>query len=353
MRKQAKSEGCVRQPRGNMVQDGTKDMRMPKEVPYEVLKVLGRGAFGTVVRARDKRTGSLVAIKRVRLSSSFDADEGKLLLREMKLLRHFRAHENIVSLHDVFESTANKRDLSDVFFVTNLMDTDLSTVIKSAQDISNEHVRYFVYQVLRGLKFLHSAGVMHRDLKPQNLLVDRNCDLRICDLGLARLSREFEQCDHTVYVVTRWYRAPELLLGKRDYDKSIDLWSVGCIFAELLGRQEIPAGGRNFATFPGENYVHSLQLIVQAVGCPALEDQEHISQKAKTFLAGPRFDQSAVKKDWHQAYPNASGDALDLLDGLLHFNPKVLSLPCKFCLEGVCSLISHHTTRMHTQKLGV
>lgn len=126
-------------------------------------------------------------------------------------------------------------DFTDIFIVTHLMDTDLSRVISSVQPVSYEHVRYFSYQVLRGLKYLHSAHIMHRDLKPQNLLVDRNCDLRICDLGLARLSEHMNN-DQTVYVVTRWYRAPELLLGKRDYDKSIDLWSCGCILAELLER---------------------------------------------------------------------------------------------------------------------
>ena len=144
----------------------------------------------------------------------------------------------------------------DIFIITDLMDTDLYRIIRSPQPLSDDHVRYFTYQVLRGLKFLHSANVMHRDLKPNNLLVNENCDLKICDLGLARLSADLEQSlDQTVYVVTRWYRAPELLLGKKDYDKSIDMWAVGCILAELLTRKD----GTRKPLFPGNDYKDMLK----------------------------------------------------------------------------------------------
>jgi serine/threonine protein kinase len=112
--------------------------------------------------------------------------------------------------------------------------------------------QYFLYQLLRGLKYIHSANVLHRDLKPSNLLLNANCDLKICDFGLARTTSETDFM--TEYVVTRWYRAPELLLNCNEYTAAIDLWSVGCIFMELLNREPL---------FPGRDYVQQLRLITE------------------------------------------------------------------------------------------
>lgn len=113
-------------------------------------------------------------------------------------------------------------------------------------------VQYFLYQLLRGLKYIHSAHVLHRDLKPSNLLLNANCDLKICDFGLARTTSETDFM--TEYVVTRWYRAPELLLNCSEYTAAIDVWSVGCIFMELLNREPL---------FPGRDYVQQLRLITE------------------------------------------------------------------------------------------
>jgi len=276
---------------------------------YETIKQLGEGAYGVVVAAKDKKTGTKVAIKKIK-DAVEDKEQGKLLLRELRLLRHFRGHENIVCIKDIQEDPKGQSKFKDIFIITDLMDTDLHRIIRSSQGLSDDHVRYFTYQILRGLKYIHSANVMHRDLKPNNLLVNANCDLKICDLGLARLSAELDQSFMTVYVVTRWYRAPELLLGKKDYDKTIDIWSVGCILSELLGRKPL---------FPGKDYVDMLKKIVDKIGNPALEDQDHISEKAKNFLAG--FAKTP-HVGWKNVYPNASAPALDLLDKLLQFNPK-------------------------------
>ena len=113
-------------------------------------------------------------------------------------------------------------------------------------------LQYFLYQILRGLKYIHSANVIHRDLKPSNLLLNANCDLKICDFGLARPTSENDIM--TEYVVTRWYRAPELLLNSTDYTAAIDVWSVGCIFMELMNRQPL---------FPGRDHMHQMRLITE------------------------------------------------------------------------------------------
>jgi|TARA_B110000208_G_C11694007_1_gene403407 mitogen-activated protein kinase 1/3 len=133
------------------------------------------------------------------------------------------------------------------------METDLHRIIYSRQDLTDDHVQYFIYQVLRAVKYIHSAKVLHRDLKPSNLLLNSNCDLKVCDFGLARGIDDRTSQDLTEYVVTRWYRAPEIMLSEDDYSMAVDLWSCGCILAELLGRKPI---------FPGEDYIHQLQVSV-------------------------------------------------------------------------------------------
>lgn len=130
------------------------------------------------------------------------------------------------------------------YIVLDLMDTDLERIIASNNVLTDHHMQYFMYQLLRGLKYIHSANVIHRDLKPANLLLNADCDLKICDFGLAR--GVTDNVDLTKYVVTRWYRAPELLCSCKDYTEMIDMWSVGCIFAELLGRAPL---------FPGTNHL--------------------------------------------------------------------------------------------------
>lgn len=130
---------------------------------------------------------------------------------------------------------------NDIYIVTNLMETDLHRVIYSRQELTDEHIQYFLYQILRGMLYIHSANVIHRDLKPNNILLNKNCDLKICDFGLAR-GFDNENEFKTEYVVTRWYRAPEVILNASEYTKALDIWSIGCIFAELLGRTPLFPG---------------------------------------------------------------------------------------------------------------
>jgi len=198
--------------------------------------------------------------------------------------------------------------------VSELMDTDLHYIIHSKQPLTDEHFKYFLYQILRGVHAIHTAHVLHRDLKPGNLLVNKNCDLKICDFGLARAidpSEEKKDLGLTEYVVTRWYRAPELLVENQTYTTAIDVWAVGCIFAEMLGRK---------ALFPGRDYLHQLRLIIDVLGTPSEADLACITnQQAVQFL---RTLPVKPRKPWSEIFTNASPQALDLLNEMLVFDPS-------------------------------
>lgn len=210
----------------------------------------------------------------------------------------------------------------DVYIVSELMETDLHRVIYSKQSLTDEHVQYFLYQLLRGLKYMHSANVLHRDLKPSNLLVNANCDLKICDFGLSRgMDQEDKEHDEdmTEYVVTRWYRAPEIMLAVKEYGPPVDMWAVGCIFGELMGRKPL---------FPGNDYIHQLRIIQDVVGKPSKEDLSFItSDKAKRFMEKQRAKDKVPWSEVYPAYltepgPPTSDHAFDLLDSMLQFDPR-------------------------------
>ncbi|KAL9328724.1 hypothetical protein ACSQ67_003727 [Phaseolus vulgaris] len=213
------------------------------------IRPVGRGAYGVVCAAVNCDTHEEVAIKKI--GNAFDnIIDAKRTLREIKLLRHMD-HENIIAIRDIIRPP-RKDAFNDVYIVYELMDTDLHHIIRSDQPLNDDHCQYFLYQLLRGLKYVHSANVLHRDLKPSNLLLNANCDLKIADFGLARVTSETDFM--TEYVVTRWYRAPELLLTCSEYTSAIDVWSVGCIFGEVMTREPL---------FPGKDYVHQLMLITE------------------------------------------------------------------------------------------
>ena len=167
--------------------------------------------------------------------------------------------------------------------------------------------------MLSAIYYLQSANVIHRDLKPSNVLVNSKCELRVCDFGLARGLEEGEEANLTEYVVTRWYRAPELLLSSKHYTSAIDMWSVGCIFAELLGRRPL---------FAGDDYLHQLQLICEVLGTPADEDMEFMRESsASRFL---REQQPKERTPWRKVkgLSTATDAALELLNELLMFDPN-------------------------------
>lgn len=275
---------------------------------YTSLQYIGEGAYGMVVSAYDNETRTKVAIKKI---SPFEHQTYcQRTLREIKILTRF-SHENIIDIRDIIRA-ATQDQMKDVYIVQCLMETDLYKLLKT-QRLSNDHICYFLYQILRGLKYIHSANVLHRDLKPSNLLLNTTCDLKICDFGLARVADPDH--DHTgfltEYVATRWYRAPEIMLNSKGYTKSIDIWSVGCILAEMLSNRPI---------FPGKHYLDQLNHILGILGSPSPEDLNCIiNDKARSYLQSLPFK---PKIPWTRLYPNAHSQALDLLERMLTFNPN-------------------------------
>ncbi|XP_023547510.1 mitogen-activated protein kinase homolog MMK2-like [Cucurbita pepo subsp. pepo] len=278
------------------------------EVPRKYIppiRPVGRGAYGIVCAALNSETNEEVAIKKV--GNAFDNRiDAKRTLREIKLLLHME-HDNIIGLEDIIRPP-QKETFNDVCLVYELMDTDLNQIIRSNESLTDEHCRYFVYQLLRGLKYIHSANVLHRDLKPSNLFVNANCDLKIGDFGLARTTSETDFM--TEYVVTRWYRAPELLLNCSEYSGAIDIWSVGCIFGEIMHRQPL---------FPGRDYVHQLKLITELIGSPDDSSLGFLrsDNPQKYFRLLPHFP----RQQFSTRFPTMSPAAIDLLEKMLVFDP--------------------------------
>lgn len=219
--------------------------------------------------------------------------------------------------------------------IQELMQTDLHRVIRT-QQLTDDHCQvsvrycpppvrasdrrvrpqYFVYQTLRALKTMHSADIVHRDLKPANLLLNANCDLKVCDFGLARSTRSTnpggkEAGLMTEYVATRWYRAPEIMLSFKMYTKAIDIWAVGCILAELLTGRPL---------FPGRDYGHQLDLILDVIGTPTLEEFYGItSRRSRDYI---RALPIRKRRPFSALFPDASPEALDFLQKTLTFDPK-------------------------------
>lgn len=281
---------------------------------YRLLKSVGNGAYGAVIAVKDAVADENVAVKKI--TNIFeDLVDAKRILREVRLLRHFD-HKNITRLLDL-APPPSKKHFEDMYIITELMETDLHQVIYSMQPMSDDHVKYFLYQMLCALHHIHSAGVLHRDMKPSNILLNSNCDLKICDFGLARgglhsESSRARSLELTEYVVTRWYRAPEIMLNCLHYTEAIDVWAVGCIFAEMLLREPL---------FPGNDYIHQLKLIVKFLGTPKQEDIAFVKNvKALRFLA--KLSISKPKK-WRDVFAGHDVNplAVDLLTKMLMFNP--------------------------------
>ena len=284
---------------------------------YEFIKQIGLGSFSAVCSCYDRKDNRNVAIKKV--TNAFDdLEDARHILREIKILSFFD-HDNIVTLLDV-PKPDNKETYNDVYVITDLMETDLHRVIYSRQELTDEHIQYFIYQIL-----------------PANILANKNCDLKICDFGLdhGKLkdddktvqnlidnpSLPIEYSNSIIYDdtkrelndrnISRWYRAPEAILSPDTYDKPVDIWSVGCILAELLGRQPL---------FPADNNLDELQKIISVLGSPTEADLDFITdEKTKNFVLRLA---KRTKQSFNLMFSNANPVALDLLGKMLTFNPK-------------------------------
>ncbi|GFO41214.1 mitogen-activated protein kinase [Plakobranchus ocellatus] len=278
---------------------------------YEPVENIGIGAYGVVCSAIHSKSGDRVAIKKI--PCVFDAlTIAKRTYREIKILKHFK-HDNIICIREILKPNESVKDFKDVYVVFDLMESDLHRIIYSKQDLSEEHVRYFLYQILRGLKYIHSANVIHRDLKPSNLLVNEDCHLRIGDFGMARgISYTPHEPSYfmTQYVATRWYRAPEILLSMLEYGTAVDMWSVGCIFAEMLGRKHL---------FPGKDYLTQVKLILGVLGTPSEKVMSNCQNDILKRIIKSLGKKSAV--EWSKLFPKASKKSIDLLSKMLVLDP--------------------------------
>uniref|UniRef100_A0A8C2WM36 mitogen-activated protein kinase n=1 Tax=Cyclopterus lumpus TaxID=8103 RepID=A0A8C2WM36_CYCLU len=234
----------------------------------------------------------------------------KRVFRELKMLCFFK-HENVLSALDILQPP-HIDYFEEIYVVTELMQSDLHKIIVSPQPLSSDHAKVFLYQILRGLKYLHSAGILHRDIKPGNLLVNSNCVLKICDFGLARVEESDESRHMTQEVVTQYYRAPEILMGSRHYSNSIDIWSVGCIFAELLGRRIL---------FQAQSPIQQLDLITDLLGTPSMEAMRTACEGARAHVhRGPHKQPSLPVL--YTLSGQATHEAVHLLCRMLVFDPS-------------------------------
>ncbi|CAF1442852.1 unnamed protein product [Rotaria magnacalcarata] len=276
---------------------------------YDIQKRLGKGAYGIVWKAVDKRSKEVVALKKI-----FDAfrnqTDAQRTYREIVFLREFGEHPNMIRLHNVLRADNDR----DIYLVFEFMEADLHNVIRKGNILKDTHKRYVMYQLLKAMKYLHSANVIHRDMKPSNVLINQQCRVKICDFGLARsLNHVYEDPQHpalTEYVATRWYRAPEILLASSKYTKGVDMWSLGCILGEMLLGKPL---------FQGTSTFNQLERILQHIPKPSLADIESISSQY-----GPSVLERAVsgqKKSLDNLIPTASEESIDLLRRLLQFNP--------------------------------
>jgi len=276
---------------------------------YQPVRIIGSGAYAVVCEAINTVNGKKCAVKKNK--GVFDhITDARRILREIKLLMHFN-HQDIISMIDVIPPDSTDIDtFNDVYLVMPKMETTLAKVIRSRQKLTDRHYQFFMYQMCRGCAYMHSANVIHRDLKPENILINgADCNVKITDFGLARgVCKDDNVPIGTEYVVTRWYRSPEVMCSAGFYDESVDIWSLGCIFAELILRRPL---------FPGQNYLDQLKIIFEVMGTP----------KDLTWIKTPEAKRWVQKLKPHDGKPlksvfeKASDGALALLGKMLTMDP--------------------------------
>ena len=269
---------------------------------YQKLEKVGEGTYGVVYKARDRMTGEIVALKRIRLEAEDEGIPGTAI-REIALLKELQ-HPNIVRLFDV-EYTERKLTL-----VFEYLDYDLKKYLDQVEGgLETATTASFLYQLCRGIAACHRAKALHRDLKPQNLLISREGELKLADFGLAR-SFGIPVRAYTHEVVTLWYRSPDVLMGNRRYSTPVDTWSIGCIFAEMHNGRPL---------FPGSNDTDQLDLIFQKLGTPDATKYPDIVMLPDFKPASYR--QVAAPETIAHLVPGLNADGVDLLSRFLAHDP--------------------------------
>lgn len=282
---------------------------------YMDLKPLGYGGNGLVFSAVDNDCDKKVAVKKIILT---DPQSVKHALREIKIIRRLD-HDNIVKVFEILgpngsflnDDVGSLTELNSVYIVQEYMETDLAKLLEPGP-LLEDHARLFMYQLLRGLKYIHSANVLHRDLKPANLFINtEDLVLKIGDFGLARImDPHYSHKGHlSEGLVTKWYRSPRLLLSPNNYTKAIDMWAAGCIFAELLT-------GRTL--FAGAHELEQMQLILESIPVLHEEDRQELLGVIPFFI---KNDMTEPHTPLAQLLPEVTTEALDFLEQILTFNP--------------------------------
>jgi len=305
---------------------------------YEVAQKLGKGAYGIVWKAHDKKTKEIVALKKI-FDAFQNATDAQRTYREVVFLQQMGNHENIVQLQNVLRADNDR----DIYLIFEYMETDLHAVIR-ANILEEIHKQYIMYQSFKALMYMHSAELVHRDMKPSNLLLNSECLMKVADFGLARSLLDDNSKDDDVkqpvmtdYVATRWYRAPEILLGSNKYSKAVDLWSLGCIFGEMIGGKPV---------FPGTSTLNQLEKIGEMIGAPTVDDVTALASSftlemldAMPFPMGDKGPDGkrALKpfskqeppavgcgggNEWSTLFPKATTDALDLMVKMMQYDPS-------------------------------
>jgi len=283
------------------------------EVSYTDTKVIGNGSFGVVYQAKLCETNEMVAIKKVLQDKRFKN-------RELQIMRRLD-HCNIVKLLYFFYTSGDKKD---EIYLNLVLEFIPETVYKVARQYSKQKqtmpvlfIKLYMYQLFRSLAYIHSHGICHRDIKPQNLLLDPESGiLKLCDFGSAKHLVRGEP--NVSYICSRYYRAPELIFGATDYTTNIDVWSAGCVFAELMLGQPI---------FPGDSGVDQLVEIIKVLGTPTREQIKEMNPNYTEF----KFPQ-IKSHPWPKVFrARTSPEAIDLVSRLLEYTPSARITPLQAC----------------------
>lgn len=267
---------------------------------YKRLEKIGEGTYGVVYKAEDRTTGKMIALKKIRLETE---DEGvpSTAIREISLLKE-TDHPNVVRLLDVVHRDAK------LYLVFEFLDLDLKRYMDHVKAGIADQVKSFTYQLLEGIAYCHSHRIIHRDLKPQNLLVEHGETVKLADFGLAR-AFNVPLRTYTHEVVTLWYRAPEILLGSSQYSTPVDIWSVGCIFAEMVTRKPL---------FPGDSEIDELYKIFRILGTPTEQVWPGVSTLKDWKPIFPKWK----PQDLSRLFPTLEEEGVDLLSKMLAYEPS-------------------------------